>query len=301
MQVADFTLSYSLPQLPAWKLGFTPRFPVAGRDAAVAPDGSSMPRDLTERAMEVDLRLPSPAASSVAMSCFTACANERAARVQTALDRNTGPTKWEACAAAGGVDDGDSPEDDHDEPSDWSLLLSLAQSRREQASQKLKEMDEQLQVLSVSLSHCAAECTQDLQVEQQLQRRSKSLRTPVHDLVTLESKDKVAGKSSINDAFAASLLPEDLHTGLPMFFMRSSDIYARIRAIRSNPARREEQRALAEEIMRKRKVIKPTRCAQCSYKYATSRLTRILSSHALLRRFNRISGITISRSRQRGR
>jgi len=39
-----------------------------------------------------------------------------------------------------------------------------------------------------------------------------------------------------------------------MFFMRSSEIYSRIRAIRFNQARREEQRALAEEIMTKRKV-----------------------------------------------
>ena len=55
---------------------------------------------------------------------------------------------------------------------------------------------------------------QDLQLgqQQQQQRRSRSLRTPAHELV--DSKKK--GASS--DDFAASLAPEDLHTGLPFFF-----------------------------------------------------------------------------------
>lgn len=73
--------------------------------------------------------------------------------------------------------------------------------------------------------------------------------------MSLESKKKASAPAGgSNDSFAASLLPEDLHTGLPMFFMKSSEIYARIRAIRSNPTRVDEQRALADAIMKKRKV-----------------------------------------------
>ena len=98
---------------------------------------------------------------------------------------------------------------------------------------------------------------QDYQVEQQQQRRSRSLRTPAHELVSAEAEKKgAAAASSTGDTFAASLLPEDIRTGLPMFFMKSSEIYARIRAIRSNPARIDEQRALAEEILKRRKVLK---------------------------------------------
>jgi hypothetical protein len=147
MEMSDFTLAYALPQVPAWKLGFTPRFAPAASHHQL----SVHPRDLTERAMEVDLRLPSPSSASVSLlSPFTACANERAARMQTALDRNHGPTKWEALAAAGGAEEEEaSPNEDADEASDWAYLLSLAQSRREQATQKLKEMDEQLQVRPV--------------------------------------------------------------------------------------------------------------------------------------------------------
>ena len=98
---------------------------------------------------------------------------------------------------------------------------------------------------------------QDLQLgqQQQQQRRSRSLRTPAHELV--DSKKK--GASS--DDFAASLAPEDLHTGLPFFFMKTSEIYSRIRATRSNPTRREEQRSLAEEIMTRRKVPRQLSCA----------------------------------------
>jgi hypothetical protein len=67
--------------------------------------------------------------------------------MQTALDTNHGPTKWESVAAAGGAEEEEaSPNEDADEASGWAYLLSLAQSRREQATQKLKEMDEQLQV-----------------------------------------------------------------------------------------------------------------------------------------------------------
>jgi hypothetical protein len=74
--------------------------------------------------------------------------------------------------------------------------------------------------------------------------------------MSLESKKKASAPAAgSNDSFAASLLPEDLHTGLPVFFMKSSEIYARIRAIRSNPARVDEQRALADAIMKKRQVL----------------------------------------------
>jgi hypothetical protein len=74
-----------------------------------------------------------------------------------------------------------------------------------------------------------------------------------------ETKKKTsAAASNPSDAFAASLLPEDIHTGLPMFFMKSSEIYSRIRAIRSNPTRVDEQRALAEDIMKRRKVQNPS-------------------------------------------
>ena len=71
--------------------------------------------------------------------------------MQTALDKNNGPTKWEAVAALHGAKEVQSPvthtpDEDADETYDWSYLLSLAQSRREQATQKLKEVDEQLQV-----------------------------------------------------------------------------------------------------------------------------------------------------------
>ena len=109
--------------------------------------------------------------------------------------------------------------------------------------------------------------SQDFQLEQQQQqRRSRSLRTPAHELISSESKKKAdaAAAGNSHDAFAASLLPEDIHTGLPMFFMKSSEIYARIRAIRANPSRREEQRALAEEIMKMRKVpMVYSHCACC--------------------------------------
>ena len=97
-------------------------------------------------------------------------------------------------------------------------------------------------------------------MDQQQQRRSRSLRSPAHELISSELKNKAAAANS-HEAFAASLLPEDIHTGLPMFFMKSSEIYARIRAIRSNPTRREEQRALAEEIMKRRKVPSADACA----------------------------------------
>lgn len=146
MEMADFTLAYTLPEIPSWKLGYTPRFAAA---AANRLPIDTRPRDLTERAMEVDLRIPSPPSSSVSiLSPFTACANQRAARVQTALDKSNfdSPTKWESLAESGGVQDDDLPNNDDEEPSDWSYMLSLAMSRREQASQKLKEMDEQLQV-----------------------------------------------------------------------------------------------------------------------------------------------------------
>jgi hypothetical protein len=151
MEMADFTLAYNLPEIPSWKLGYTPRFAAAG---SAAPPATRLhidtrPRDLTERAMEVDLRIPSPPSSSVSiLSPFTACANQRAARVQTALDKSNfdSPTKWESLAESGGALDDDVPNNDDEEPSDWSYMLSLALSRREQASQKLKEMDEQLQV-----------------------------------------------------------------------------------------------------------------------------------------------------------
>lgn len=151
MEMADFTLAYALPQIPAWKLGYTPRFHSAAGDSPPASRYGPLaqPRDLTERAMEVDLRLPSPPSVSVSLlSPFTACANQRAARMQTALDKNNGPTKWEAIAASGAAEENESPDDDADETSDWSYLLSLAQSRREQATQKLKEMEEQLQVFA---------------------------------------------------------------------------------------------------------------------------------------------------------
>ncbi len=69
------------------------------------------------------------------------------------------------------------------------------------------------------------------------------------------SSESKKTSSNSSDAFAASLLPEDIHTGLPIFFMKSSEIYSRIRAIRSNPTRLDEQRALAEEIMKRRKVL----------------------------------------------
>lgn len=75
-------------------------------------------------------------------------------------------------------------------------------------------------------------------------------------------KQKVAAMGDAHDAFAASLLPEDIHTGLPMFFMKSSEIYARIRAIRTNPSRREEQRLRAEEIIKSRKVLNVAPTAQ---------------------------------------
>lgn len=156
MEMADFTLAYALPQVPAWKLGYTPRFTSLAGDPPPASRLQllAQPRDLTERAMEVDLRLPSPPSASISqLSPFTACANERAARVQTALDKNNGPTKWEAVATAGAVEEDESPDDDTDEASDWSYLLSLAQSRREQATQKLKEMDEQLQVRACAVAH----------------------------------------------------------------------------------------------------------------------------------------------------
>ena len=48
------------------------------------------------------------------------------------------------------VERDDLPDDDKDESSDWSHMLSLAQSRREQAAQRLKEVDEQLQVRCVA-------------------------------------------------------------------------------------------------------------------------------------------------------
>lgn len=151
MEMADFTLTYNLPEIPTWKLGYTPRFAAAGSAAPPARrlHIDTRPRDLTERAMEVDLRIPSPPSSSVSiLSPFTACANQRAARVQTALDKSNfdSPTKWESLAESGGVQDDDAPNNDDEEQSDWSHMLSLALSRREQASQKLKEMDEQLQV-----------------------------------------------------------------------------------------------------------------------------------------------------------
>ena len=152
MEMSDFTLAYDLPQIPAWKLGYTPRFTGGGATAFTAPrvQDSTQPRDLTERAMEVDLRLPSPPSSYVSlMSPFTANANVRASRVQTALDRNNGPTKWEVRAGSTSAAD-DLPDDDKDESSDWSHMLSLAQSRREQAAQRLKEVDEQLQVRCVA-------------------------------------------------------------------------------------------------------------------------------------------------------
>lgn len=150
MEMADFTLAYNLPQIPAWKLGYTPRF-TTNNNSSTSPaprsQFSTQPRDMTERAMEVDLRLPSPPSSALSLlSPFTACANERATRVQTALDRNNGPTKWEAVAALGGVEPDDSPDEGKDETSDWSHMLALALSRREQAAEKLKEMDEQLLV-----------------------------------------------------------------------------------------------------------------------------------------------------------
>jgi hypothetical protein len=156
MEMADFTLAYNLPEVPSWKLGYTPRFAAASSVVTTATR-LQMPmrqRDLTERAMEVDLRLPSPPGSSISLlSPFTACANERAARMQTALDRNNfdSPTKWEAMAASGGSPEEDEPTDGKDEGTDWSYMLSLAMSRREQASQKLKEMEEQLQVQHASL------------------------------------------------------------------------------------------------------------------------------------------------------
>ena len=150
MEMADFTLAYNLPQIPAWKLGYTPRFTANGNSStspAPYPPFSTQPRDMTERAMEVDLRLPSPPTSALSLlSPFTAYANERATRVQTALDRNNGPTKWEAVAALGGVEPDDSPDEGKDETCDWSHMLALALSRREQAAEKLKEMDEQLLV-----------------------------------------------------------------------------------------------------------------------------------------------------------
>jgi hypothetical protein len=160
MEMADFTLAYNLPEVPSWKLGYTPRFAAA---SSISPTATRLhiptrQRDLTERAMEVDLRLPSPPGSSVSLlSPFTACANERAARVQTALDRNNfdSPTKWESLAASGGLQVGDEPTDGQDEASDWSYMLSLALSRREQASQKLKDMEEQLQVRRVFPLICA--------------------------------------------------------------------------------------------------------------------------------------------------
>jgi hypothetical protein len=129
---------------------------------------SIRPRDLTERAMEVDLRLPSPPSSSACqLSSFTACANERATRVQTALDKYNfdSPTKWESMAASGGVQDDDAHDDDKNEAADWSYLLSLALSRREQASQKLKEIDDQLQVCNCSVVFVyaiARACTRSL-------------------------------------------------------------------------------------------------------------------------------------------
>jgi hypothetical protein len=42
--------------------------------------------------------------------------------------------------------------------------------------------------------------------------------------------------------------------------MKSSEIYARIRAVRSNPTRREEQRVLAEQISTMRKVPLESAC-----------------------------------------
>jgi hypothetical protein len=148
MEMADFTLAYNLPQIPAWKLGYTPRFTTnSSTSPAPRPHFSTQPRDMTERAMEVDLRLPSPPSSALSLlSPFTACANERATRVQTALDRNNGPTKWEAVAALGGVEPDDSLDEGKDEACDWSHMLALALSRREQAAEKLKEIDEQLLV-----------------------------------------------------------------------------------------------------------------------------------------------------------
>jgi hypothetical protein len=105
---------------------------------------------------------------------------------------------------------------------------------------------------------------QDFQLEQQQQqRRARSLRTPALELLSFESKKKAtAAAGNSNDNFVASLVPEDIHTGLSIHFMKSSEIYARIRAIRSNPTRREEQRVLAEEISTMRKVpIENTRAA----------------------------------------
>ncbi len=98
---------------------------------------------------------------------------------------------------------------------------------------------------------------QDFQLEQQQhqQRRARSLRTPALDLLGSDSKKKAAAAAgNSNDNFVASLVPEDIHTGLSIHFMKSSEIYSRIRAIRSNPTRREEQRVLAEEISTRRKV-----------------------------------------------
>ena len=105
---------------------------------------------------------------------------------------------------------------------------------------------------------------QDFQLEQQQQqqrRRARSLRTPALELLSSESKKKAAAAAgNSNDNFVASLVPEDIHTGLSIHFMKSSEIYARIRAVRCNPTRREEQRVLAEQISTMRKVPLESAC-----------------------------------------